>query len=296
MWIDCLKYIIVIVVLFQIDNLSYSNSKSLSNYSDSKGFIGHGFPGHLEFGDSTQRLGTIWIKKFVEFSNSSLEFKRKISNDFLIKLEMVHLESGEWVRHWDHSQWPGQPGIMSLDQMDPILMAMILWAPYNDRIERLAKDTVLNLIKRGGFLWNTKTIWPHPGDKPKYVTDWFGPSILSHAIRLWKIYPLYVLLPSLDIPLIFNSLFRSIAGLVNRNDVGDDLNHQLRLVFNKLSVPSFVGNFATFLYKKFRPTSKYPDGTLSNSDPIKAVWQIYYAGIANPPLDIEWEFVQDRIL
>ena len=50
----------------------------------------------------------------------------------------------------------------------------------------------------------------------------------------------------IDADLIMNSLFRSIGGLLNRNEVGDDINHQVRLVFVQLSVPTFMGKVAKY--------------------------------------------------
>lgn len=269
--------------------------KSLIDYTDNKGFIGHGSPGNLEFGDGAQRLGTIWVKRFVRMSEPQYEvLKEGMAKNFLEQLELIHLESGEWVRHWDSLQWWGQPGTMSRDQMDPLLMAMILWAPHNKEIETLAKEAVLTIIKRGGFLWNYRHIWPQPGDKPKLITDFFGISILGHAIRLWKIKVLYPLLPIIDLPLVFNSILRVIVGYHDPTEVGDDLNHQIRLVFNDLKVPVLVGTIAKYIYKKFRPKAAYINGVYSDSEPIRAAWEIYFAQPSAPPLDVEWAYVQDR--
>jgi hypothetical protein len=271
--------------------------KPLKNYVDSKGFIGHGLPNPLEFGDGAQRLGTIWIKRFVQYSDPQSESLREsLAKDFLVQLELIHLNSGEWVRHWDHSKWPGQSGIMSRDQMDPLLMAMILWSPYDPRIEELAKETVITIIKRFGFLWNFKHIWPKPEDKSKLIPDWYGVSILGHAIRLWKVYPLYILLPLLDIELEINSLFRVVGGLLNKNDVDGDINHQVRLAFAQLHTPTFIGKIAKYLYKWLRPKPALQDGTVLEGDPIKTTWQVYYYGENNPPIDVEWKLVQDRWL
>ena len=190
---------------------------------------------------------------------------------------------GEWVRHWNKAHWFGKRGFMSRDQLRPLVWTMAL---YKDRktLRRLA----WNIIKRFGFLWNTKHIGQQTN---KWKTpDFSGPAIWGTIIRgltWWPLYPLVLpVLLLLDIELVIMSLIRVIMSFVDPDDVGDDLNHIDDMLGTRVLLPTPLSWIARLIYWYGRGRAGETRKTRIEGLAIQTALDHYFRPPEAPPINV----------
>jgi len=281
----------------------------LAEYKDENGFIGHKHPDWgFEFGDGTQRLGTVWVANFVLYKEATIAkaelFADQLDSILLHTVDKRGKSKLQYLRHWDKKYWPGQPWIMSRDNFEPIWTAAQLLAPHNERIEKHAKLMTKLVTKRGGFLWNYKHIWPQEQFEPKMPDAWLPWDTAAKNIRAkgaWYLWPLLVIF---DFDTLFNSLIRVYVSIKDMHDTTSDHNHQLRIIYKQQRYWTPTIWLAKMIYRFRRVAGiKVPPGetptrislTGKNAGALSAV-VVYYHGDRNPPIDLVWKPVIDKYL
>jgi hypothetical protein len=244
--------------------------KVLSDYIHDYGYIGHKWengPIALEYGDGTQRIFMYGLLK------NSL---------FIPNLYFV---DGEPVRHPNSIYWWGQPGTMSADNYIPPLCYYICF--YNRRGS--FTKVLWPLIKRLGFTWNRKHIWPeqNPGNK---MPDWMGP-VLPMFILHWINFPLLRPLTELaDLPHLIQAVSLWYMSIKKPYEVSDHLNFRVIQEFCRRRQRTYVSRFAWWFYQKF--TRPVVHESVTSKDPCKAAFQYYFRHNSAPPLDkVLWAYL-----
>lgn len=286
--------------------------KNLADFLDQMGFIGHlDDKGALEFGDGTQRKFMQLLFKYYVGELDLNEFKKRVK----FYWKEILLPSGEPARHWNHSKWPGQSGIMSRDNLWPYVCCLQAGGLKDE-----AWELFTNLLKRGFFLWNTKHIG---GEKKKFpIPDWAGIGMIFTLIKAMtgtspnnfnrglnftislsaaayfffcvvsKITPDWTFylfgLPFLLDDIFFSTqmLIRLIVGVFDRDNCGDDLNTLCRVVSGKVFGLGPFSWFLSFLYLRFMPKAEETKGEKYSDFGLLSRIQHYFAGPQNPPLDL----------
>jgi len=275
--------------------------KTIQGYIDSKGFIGytHVHWG-MEFSKSCRDTGTYYISLFVTEPDKRTENASKLVN--IIKLIRIrYKEHGntdriQYVRHHDKTRWTGHLWTMDRDNLDPILIAMILYSKYDSKLGSFAQEILKLVWGRMGFAWNFKHDWPLKDDEPK-LPDWyllFLP-LIAYGIRLKKRWWLYPFLLLIDLGLVFGSISRFFKALEDPRDTKDDLIHQTRLVFAQLCYLTPVAWFAKLLYKCRPRSGPNRHNRIKASGPYTAYLQ-HYSNKDAPPMPDVWKPVIDKFL
>jgi hypothetical protein len=275
--------------------------KNIADFTDTKGFIGHKHQTWgLEFGDGCQRTGTYYIKLFIEEPDRRIINAHKLY-DIMDSISRLTSDSDgrmkkQYVRHWDSQYWPGQLWTMSRDNLDPMLMACVLFSPHNNQLKATTDELLGLLWKRKGFLWNYKHIWPKGPDEPK-LPDWYFLllTLLMYTVRHKKKWYLYPLVWVTDVQQIFMSLIRLYMSWKHPIDTSDDLNHQNKLVFNQLIFNNPINWIAKLLYKLRLRSGPDKNHRLEGYGPYTAYLQ-YYSNQNAPPMPDEWKPVIDKYL
>ena len=191
---------------------------------------------------------------------------------WLIRLSRFDISPGIFVRY------PPRPGLpmdpfwidpaeLSRDQTIPLLVAMTLRRSF------WALDRFWAKHWRRFFKCQNR--------------DFLGPAIFIRAYRWYWLWPLLCIL---DLALVWNSLNR--IGLVPRiqettgkwvwldaQDVGDDINHVVTLLFSRFRLRTPISYLARVLYRKFRPFGG-----------PQAAWDFDYRESSGaPPMNELWE-------
>lgn len=270
--------------------------KDLRDYVDEYGYIGHlekrggVVTDVLEFGDGTQRLGTYWIVNY--FSNPGQVYAdaEKMGEQYL---RVYKYETGEFVRHWDSSKWPGQPGIMSRDNAIPLMVSMGFYRDASSTVKDLLGVFSDSLLSRFGFFWNTKHIGGE--EKAIKIPDVAGPSTWAALIRATSAWYLYPLLWILDLKLILGALTRIVKSWYDPDDVGDDLNYQILHTQAYLKWPTVWSWSARLFYSGFRFAAGRDKENRLDIYPPFSPWVWYYRHEECPPLDEVFKPVVGRI-
>ena len=242
--------------------------KSIYNFVDVRGFIGHGLPGKpFDFGDSTQRCGMVGIAEFAKVKAGLKKALPGFNDGWLKILDLIFRETVDhngapayqYARHWDDRKWWGQLWIMSRDNLEPLLFCTALHALENPQVKKHFKQMLKLIWKRRGFMWNYRHIHPKPDDEPK-IPDWFPVwDLLAHAIRGLEHKRLYPLLVILDMTRIITSIIRVVESRRKPTETSDDLNHIAWLVFAQLTKETPTAWIAKLIYR-MRATAKYKFG------------------------------------
>lgn len=250
--------------------------KDISDYTDSMGFIYHREPNiDSGFGDSCQRTFMHWISLAALNNLKNIDENGRTVNAKWSKLNAF----SEPVRHWDGRYWPGKPGIMSRDNFFPAFCALLL--SRSNKINSI----LVKILKRGGFLWNTKKI----GQQNE---DWKIPDF--SGLLVWLLFFRLDLFSSLYLRFtIFFHLSKDTF-----DDTSDDLNIQVALMTLDLLTdrPLWPTEGKTFTRRAFEKTLNYyckNRGEAINGHPdspgyIQA-FQNYFHNEYAPPLDVAWE-------
>lgn len=251
-------------------------------------------------GDSIQTTSQMYISKYITSpggrSDNAKEFYA-----IMEKCSRGHQQHGtdepqfQLVRYWNDLYWPGQLWIMSRDNLEAPWAAAALYAPYNEDLKVFFDLLTSELIKRGGFTWNYKHIWPHPDFEPK-IPDLVEPwSLAARAIRGYRLWYLYPILFLLDLDTLVTSVIRVIKSWFNPDNTASDLNHQGRLVFKQLVYWTPIVWLAKYIYRlRRRPTLEPGEESLGNV--AIEVYQSYYWEYNDPPAFEFWVHVTRRYL
>ncbi len=235
-------------------------ARDWSQHFDSYGLLTHNGDG----GDTASREGLFAIAEVL----LPIAPARELSWEF--RVSKLEIDPGIFVRHPEHSRavpsfW-SNPNEFSRDQQNPLSKAMV----FKNRkhvFDRLFK----NHSRRFFFCQNK---------------DFFGPAIYIRAYGWYWLYPLLVIM---DLALLWNSLNR--IGLIpriqettgkvmwlNEDDVGDDINHTVDLLYSRFRMPTPVSYLARILYRSFRPYGG-----------CQRAWDHYFREeVGAPPLNEMW--------
>lgn len=252
----------------------YPNGRRWNDHIDSYDFITQrGGDG----GDSAQRLGMYALGWAIKHAARPDD---EVHTDLRYKLEQLELPSGEWVRHPNHAMWYGQPGTMSRDNFLPLMVLMGLLGA-TDTLKRV----FINLfVKRLGFMWNTKHIWETDGWKiPDHVMP-SGAAVFMRACNSKWFYPILVMC---DLWLYLNSFVRVVKSRVfDPDDVSDDLNLIIQMLWAKYRLPTFISKWATRYYVKERgKAGKNFDQLLMGFGPQTALDWYFREETGAPPMN-----------
>jgi len=246
-------------------------SKNLQDFTDFQGFIGHRDPttGKLEFGDSAQRTFSYFIAQFATGTPVPKDVVKAA-------YEAIKKPDGELVRHPDITEWYGQRGSMSRDQLIPVLIALDLYG-----LDKEFKELLWNLLKRGWFAWNTKRIHETEGWK---IPDFMGLEGLLIAFRGLG-GPFAWCLKFLDRSLKLMVSLRVELSKKDADDVGDDLNLTNLLFHAALKNSTKHAEAAAAMYKAERPGAGADDEHRLEGHPVYTAFQHYYRHWYAPPMD-----------
>lgn len=264
--------------------------KELKDYMDEQGFVGHlNYDGTLEFGDGAQRLGLLHLANWFcwyqtsQYDSVRAVFKETIQSELAIQINLIERADDGYVRHWDKSKWPGQPGTLSRDNFTSLFCAVIML-----RMRDQFWDLTDALLSRFGFFWNTKHIGQKTGWK---IPDFAGPEtyglIIRGLIRFSKLgFLLYPLLWLTDLALVFSSFSRIWMSYRDPDDTSNDTNHIPRLLVAYQISPTPVSLFAHWIYEKFRKNAGLSkESRLDGPSGPQTALDHYFRGEKNPPLN-----------
>lgn len=180
--------------------------------------------------------------------------------EWQVRRAQLEISPGIYVRHPEASRavpsfW-SNPNEFSRDQQLPLTVGMIF------KKDKWAVDRIYDKHMHRFFKCQNK--------------DWFGPAIY---IRAYGWYWLYPVLCIMDLALVANSLLRIFVR--DPDNVGDDLNHTVSLVYARCHIPTPVSWFARKLYSKFRDVQRAWDHYFREVPPP---WENQSA----PPLNEVW--------
>lgn len=280
----------------------------MSDYTDSKGYIGHieKSPGgdlltypesgryRLEFGDGIQRTSMDIIFDFILNGFRMGVGLHDIYLRFAIVSRYLYLDSGEPVRHWDGSRWSGKSGTMSGDQIEPYLWACVILNRPQAFWEMFKK-----LCKRGFFAWNRKRI----GDEDIYskdkTPDFFLFRAIAPTIRMLMSRSQFLFITMWPVCFMWdvvwlglNTVVRTLYPFIDREDTGDDLNFVVWLCGTKYAHDTP----AAFIWRNFYLGLR-PHATLKYSAKFREAQQgllgaqtafnQYFFEDAAPPLNVK---------
>lgn len=238
--------------------------KNWSDYFDGE-FIGHkrtltkGF----DFGDATQRLGMyhlgLELRHELDLYNGHLPHNTLV--DFLEALRLLEIDRSGTMRRYIDIPY-NDPKDWSRDQELPIIMACGL-----TNVGYLLKRMVRRHLRQFPFFQNKDVI----------TWEW---SYYFRALRWWWTYPLIVVM---DLGLVINAGLRCLIGLWDKDNVGDDLNTSLSLIFSSKRYPTPLSWLATKIYK-LRPKPFLADNKDDNNN-ILLAWRWYFRQPEAPPFD-----------
>lgn len=204
-------------------------------------------------GDTAQRTGTYYaglkIREKLNISNDEFKF----TSDYNYQLAMTFLEKlpGVYVRH--PNQWNAISDF-SRDQQTPLVIAMGLWGDY-ERLQRLFNN--------------------HKSRSFKYQNaDFANPEHIGFYIRAFRNWYWYPFLLLGDVFMLLNSIILIFKGM-DKDNVGDDINHTLSLLQARLSMPTPVSFLARIVYRYLRPKN-YGNILLKESTPAQGAWSWYF--------------------
>lgn len=274
--------------------------KDLKNYLDSDGWIMHRkSDGGLEGGDAAQRMFMSLTFKYLS-SQDPIE-KSEIISEGLKRWSQIKAKSFdvngktkvEPVRHPDESQWYGQPGQMSGDQLEAVVCFLLI----TKRTKELGA-LFWRLFKRAGFAWNVKHIWPKPEDKWK-MPDWVGIRFAGYFMRyrilsnppeafLWSSFLL-----AADVRHIISVIFLIANSLRKGDECSDDLNCLLSHLARKYTLPTPISWLSRKIYKwlrpKVRPEDRYSLIIYPDDSAVMSAFRLYFLPYSAPPLDLQAE-------
>lgn len=248
---------------------------ALENFRDQFGFLIHIHKNLTpDRGDAAQRTFTDLLFRF------HTEPGKRIANAEEVEelCKSIQCSSGEYVRHPDGRDWPGQEGIMSRDNLNALLRCLCVYAKYSHAIKRRKWKLFWSIIKRGGFLWNTKHIDPKPDEKWK-LPDFIGLTLMTAFFRgsilAWPF------LACTDLILGFNAVLLSVKGAWDKYECGHDLNYQNDCVHASVQGWTPTAWVARQLYGALRPNPAYKKAPLYTGKRIDgyapySVWKCYY--------------------
>jgi hypothetical protein len=254
--------------------------KDLQDYTDKHGFICHISKdrGYFDGGDAAQRTFTGFIQAYWE--HRDLDSRIQNAREVERLLSLIELDDGEYVRHPDNNWWFGRRGTMSRDQLIPIIICLTLFSRYSLDLQKRKRRLWANLVRRGGFCWNTKHIHKNDGWK---IPDLLGPThwclFFRDLILAWPILCL------VDTLLVFSVAMRCIAALFDQDNVGDDLNLCNILFHSNLQGWTPTAFLARQLYSWWRPRPGPKGGERMQGYAVYNAWVHYYRHDSAPPMD-----------
>jgi hypothetical protein len=254
--------------------------KKFYEYVDSFGFINHfDSNGNYDSGDSTQRTFSYWLNKFDQNPDD-----RFINAEIVESLfSVIKLQSGEYVRS-PLSGWWNEPGTLSRDQLTPMVCCMVLYAPYNNNLKIRKNELIANLLRRGGFCWNTKHIGQITGWK---IPDWMGLSLISLLMRSgWGKLLFAPITWIFDLVFCLNSILLVLRAFIDAEETGIDLNFQ-NICYTQSQFFAPFNLLAKLIYIALRPQPALPGHARETiGHPSYNVWRCYYYEDSAPPMDI----------
>lgn len=270
--------------------------KHIAEWFDHLGFIFHlDDSGKKEYGDGTSRLGLYWFPKLIGkdlTSPESLAFKQRYSICFEASSEPTRYP-GWPVRTPEPHEWYARPGTMSRDNLIPCLACLCVIGDAS-RIWRLLRK----IIKRGGFLWNTKHIGQQ--DESWKIPDWCGLGVIALSVRglvssqhgllhgLLYLIALPFLLAA-DFILLLSSLWRVLSLYIDADNCGDCLNKiALMSAIKETKTETPFSLFARLLYSGLHPGAGPTNQARRRGYGPLTSFQHYFDNDKSPPLDEEW--------
>lgn len=239
----------------------------MKNWSDyfQDGFIGQKrqfLPG-FDFGDATQRLGMYHIglelRSGLDIYNGHLPSNTVV--DFLEALRVLEIDRLGLLRRYPELPY-NDPKDWSRDQEIPIVIACGIFG-------------LRPLLKR--MLWRHLRQFPFFQNKDIITWEW---SYYFRALNLWWSYPVLLIL---DLGLVVNSILRCLIGLWDKDNVGDDLNACLSLIYAYRKLPTPLSWLAIKIYK-LRPKPFFVEGGDDVNNTVLA-WRWYFRQPEAPPFD-----------
>ena len=232
----------------------------MDDYLDAKGFVGHKWIGGkqpLEFGDGALRLGQYYGPRYL-LAKSAVE-RDALKDRFVLNVAAL-LTGPEPVRYPQPSEWWGQPGTMSRDNLYGIIdgcsiLGCPVWSMYLWRV----------LKKRWMFTWNTKAIW---STKVKLIPipDWCGPDTWRRLNPSWPYWKRLLC----DVYTLISLPIRILTLKVDPDHTSPELIFVMGIL-NRRTSPTFVSRLVEEIYLKFQKW-------------VPAV-QSYFQGDQHPPID-----------
>lgn len=257
----------------------------LTKFQDSRGYIVHKHGSVEDGGDTAQREGMVRIAE-------SILRVSILDTDPQTQCEGLLFSGPEPVRNPDPTKWWGQPGTMSRDNTFPLIVAMGLLG-LQHQVYRL----MFMLIKRAGWFWNTKHIWPSPND-PVKLPDLIGPMTVAALIRAGLLWPLYPLLVAIDLWAILAVAVRITVAVYKPGDTSDDLNLTAYLLQAKKVFPTPFSFLARKLYRG-RPAAAPDEAPLEKYEgfgPVTAFKEYFRPELGAPPIDKLYELFLEKEL
>lgn len=265
--------------------------KSILEFKDNFGFIGHkDDQGNLEFGDGTQRLGFYYLPLIYKAKVDIPTFVFYFRICFMSPAEPLRYP-GEPFRTPKENEWYAKPGTMSRDNLSSCLCAIAFLGRREELMFLLKR-----ILKRGGFLWNTKKIGQQ--DEKWKIPDWCGLQVLATFCRglivsYDSVLLYFVLMPFMliaDFFLLLSSLWRLICLYWDADNCGDCLNKICFLsVINETKTETPFSFLSRVLYSGLHPGAG-PNNRerIRGYGPLTSL-QHYFRGPNNPPLDELWK-------
>lgn len=225
----------------------------------------------LDGGDTAHRIGIYYLGLYLIFKENTV-YLQKIKNDFKNDLNKIKIGSGEFVRHPDKSKWYSNPKNFSRDQTTPLIIAMGFFDEKKD-----IKSNLVSLLLNFGFYPNDLKNWSNEQKTfPNDFNDIASPVDFGHYIRALNYEKLKLFLYFSDSVLLANSLIRIFFSYYDKTDTSDDLNFSLSLIQAKEKFPTFISNFATKIYFKYKKNSEKPYPNYKEENPIQSAWDYYF--------------------
>ncbi len=237
----------------------------LRSFADEYGMLGHkDAKVGLDFGDSPQRTFSYYIYRFFEEPVDILQMDSvriaKILDRIFYTLpagaETNFSMRSQYRRHHSTMHWFGEPWTLSRDQLLPMWICCILYAPFSHAISQHLLRIELLMANRKGLCWNYRRIWFTEHDEPKF------PDVVNPLFRLAMFYrknPVDLawwekaLVWAADLELIVMAtiiVVRSRRG--NPENTSDDLNFHLHMILAANLVRSPCYSVARWVYKRWR--------------------------------------------